>query len=155
MINKYIIFSSIGEGETTLTSFDNALLNLGIANYNLMKVSSILPANMTEMSYVNISEGNVLFTAYAAETVKELNDLISVAVAVGISENKNEVGVIMEFTGHCSKEEAELAVKQMVTEAMQTRKSAIKHIFLKSASVRGNGNKYVTAFSAIAMWEYV
>lgn len=38
-----IISSGTGEGNTQLSSFDEALFNAGIANYNLIRLSSVIP----------------------------------------------------------------------------------------------------------------
>lgn len=40
---EIIITSGTGTGQTELSAFDNALWNAGIANYNLIKLSSIIP----------------------------------------------------------------------------------------------------------------
>lgn len=41
------IASSIGTGPTTLAAFDAALYQAGIANYNLLKLSSVVPPDTT------------------------------------------------------------------------------------------------------------
>ncbi len=41
------ITSGTGEGPTPLAAFDQALLNAGVANYNLIYLSSIIPAGST------------------------------------------------------------------------------------------------------------
>ena len=40
---RIILTSGIGIGSTKLNAFDNALLNAGIGNFNLLSVSSIIP----------------------------------------------------------------------------------------------------------------
>lgn len=40
---ELIITSGKGEGSTQLSAFDNALFNAGIANFNLLKLSSVIP----------------------------------------------------------------------------------------------------------------
>ena len=40
---KINITSGVGEGKTTLSAFDNALLQAGVHNYNLIPLSSIIP----------------------------------------------------------------------------------------------------------------
>lgn len=40
-----ILTSGVGRGTTKLNALDNALLNAGIGNFNLFKVSSIIPPN--------------------------------------------------------------------------------------------------------------
>ena len=44
LYKNYTIVSGVGKGLTSLSAFDNALLNAGVGDYNLVKVSSILPA---------------------------------------------------------------------------------------------------------------
>lgn len=39
------IVKAIGEGSTLLSAFDNALRNGGVSNYNLIRLSSIIPPN--------------------------------------------------------------------------------------------------------------
>jgi len=41
-MNIFIV-SAIGQGKTKLSAFDSALTNAGIHNYNLLKLSSIIP----------------------------------------------------------------------------------------------------------------
>lgn len=40
---EIILTDGIGTGETELSAFDNALHNAGIANLNLIKLSSVIP----------------------------------------------------------------------------------------------------------------
>lgn len=44
-----IITSGAGEGRTALAAFDQALYNAGVANYNLIPLSSIIPPNSVLM----------------------------------------------------------------------------------------------------------
>lgn len=37
------VVSSVGRGKTLLSAFDNALLNSGVHNYNLLTLSSVIP----------------------------------------------------------------------------------------------------------------
>jgi len=39
------IVKAVGEGSTLLSAFDNALQNAGVSNYNLIRLSSIIPPN--------------------------------------------------------------------------------------------------------------
>ena len=41
---KIYVTKGTGEGPTTLAAFDSALFNARIANYNLLKLSSVIPA---------------------------------------------------------------------------------------------------------------
>ncbi|MBU4022943.1 pyruvoyl-dependent arginine decarboxylase [Patescibacteria group bacterium] len=66
---KIHICKGFGEGSTTMSAFDNALINAGIANYNLIYLSSIIPEGSiitTEKFISNIEDyGNRLYIVIA------------------------------------------------------------------------------------------
>jgi arginine decarboxylase len=77
------ICSGTGTGETTLAAFDNALKNAGIYNYNLVKLSSIIPprAVIKTGKYEAVDEfGNKLYVVLA----EERTDLLGRSIAAGI-----------------------------------------------------------------------
>ncbi len=148
---KFFLTSSVGAGGTNLTSFDNALYKSGIANYNLVKISSILPANHIFAKHIAIKEGSMLLTAYASLTTKEQKQ-IAAAVAVGIPEDETKVGVIMEYSGYCNKDTAEKTVRSMVKESMGFRGYKIKDILSEAVEAVNDGNQYVTVFAALPIW---
>jgi arginine decarboxylase len=43
LLKKIIVTKGVGEGQTELAAFDGALVNAGIANYNLIYLSSVIP----------------------------------------------------------------------------------------------------------------
>ena len=78
----------------------------------------------------------------------EPGQLISAAVGVGIK--KDSFGVIMEFSGHCGKTEAEAAIKQMVEEAFSIRGLELDEV--KIASTEHIVEKIGCAFAAVPLW---
>lgn len=152
-MQKYILVSSVGKGSQELNSFDDALFQSKIANYNLVKISSILPPNAKRCETIDLKEGSILHTAYAQITIKEKGEHVAVAVAVGIPQNPQNIGVIMEFSAHCDKMQAEANVKAMVLEAMNLRGYAVSDILCASSEATGNGNEFITAFAALAIWD--
>ena len=154
MINKYLITSSIGIGKERLTSFDAALLKSKIGNYNLVRVSSILPAKSTQSKHVGIPEGSVLFTAYSHISSSTFGDKLTAAVAVGFPKDKNQVGVIMEIALAEDKENVEHKIANMVKEALEARGSELAELVIETSSIEvDDSDRYFTAFSAVAMWE--
>jgi len=154
MINRYLLTASIGNGCSDLTSFDKALLNSKIGNYNIVKVSSILPVKAIETEKVGIVEGNVLFTAFSHITSNKIGMELTASIAIGIPKDNNKVGVIMELACGEPKEKAEQTIIEMVKEAMSNRGNEIAEILIKSSSVEvDSSGRYFTAFSAVAMWE--
>ena len=63
------ITSGVGEGDTTLSAFDSALWHASIANYNLVRLSSVIPPKSTiKLESPEIKEssfGNKLYCVVA------------------------------------------------------------------------------------------
>lgn len=145
---KYFLTAAAAEGETELTAFDNALLKARVGNTNLLKVSSILPPGCSYDPELVIPEGSLLPVAYGAIISEEKGTRIAAAVAVGIK--KNSFGVIMEYSGKCSKEEAEEEVCNMVKEAFRVRNLELEEI--KTAATEHVVEKIGCAFAAVPLW---
>ncbi len=152
MLREYFICAGKGYGQSKLNSFDEALRDAGLANYNLVKVSSILPAGVDRKPHVTIQEGSVLYTAYASISSSCPGDVVSAAIAVGLPLQKENIGVIMEYSGKCDEECARRSVCSMVEEAMRNRGYEIKEILCYATSTEGRADISSTAFAAIAMW---
>ncbi len=116
------------EGSTALNAFDNALLMAGIGNINLIKVSSILPPDVPVIELPKIKPGALIPTAYAAVTSETPGETISAAVGYAVPDDPAKNGVIMEFHGHASREEAEQAIRGMLDEAFRVRGEAMKEM---------------------------
>jgi arginine decarboxylase len=144
-----LVFAA-AEGKTELTAFDRALLKAGVGNVNLIRVSSILPPGAEYVEKLEIPPGSLLPIAYAGLCSSEPGTLIAAAVAVGIGPQNNEYGVIMEYSGHCSRLEAEDQVKQMVIEAFQYRDKELVEI--KTVSVEHRVEQCGCVFAGIPLW---
>ena len=83
-MKKYYIASGSGQSKYQLVAFDNALIQAGLSNYNLVRVSSILPAMATRRQYVDLELGIPLHTAYATVSSNTPGEKIATAIAVGI-----------------------------------------------------------------------
>lgn len=151
-MKNYFITSGTGCGKTELNSFDSALFNSGVANYNLVRISSILPADAKECDAITLEEGELLHTAYASISTNCLNKTVSAAIAVGIPVDNTKIGVIMEFSDNCTKEVAENKVSEMVVEAMKMRNYEIKEIKVLAVEAISEANSFVTAFAGLAIW---
>lgn len=152
MLSNYYLTAAIGEGKTELNSFDSALIEAGIGDYNLVKVSSILPKIARRKEKVDVEKGQVLHVAYASITSNANNTVISAAVAIGIPKDCSRTGIIMEYSDYCSKQEAEQIVSSMVNDAMKLRNNDIESIIISSSSCVTVSEKYCSAFAAVALW---
>jgi len=116
------------EGSTTLNAFDNALLAAGIGNINLIKISSILPPEVPVIELPKIKPGALIPTAYAAVTSETPGETIAAAVGYAVPDDPAKNGVIMEFHGHATREDAERAIRGMLDEAFRVRGEAMKEM---------------------------
>ena len=114
------------EGSTPLNAFDNALLAAGIGNINLIKVSSILPPEVSVIDLPKIKLGALIPTAYAAITSETPGETVAAAVGYALPDDPAKNGVIMEFHGLATKAEAERQIHLMLEEAFRTRGEVIR-----------------------------
>ena len=149
---KYIIRSSVGKSDHSLGAFDDALLRAGVGNYNLIKVSSILPPACVFEEEITLARGALLPSAYALIFSADVGMTISAAVAVGIPEDPSMNGVIMEHSAVASGEKTENIVRTYARQAMQARGLAIKDIISASSEVTVMSDEIHCAFAAVSMW---
>ena len=150
---KAIMVAASAEGGTKLNAFDNALLKMGIGNVNLVKLSSIIPAHIEwidEMPEIPI--GMLVPTVYAHIESDEPNATISAALGVGLSED-NSGGLIYEYSGYCTKEEAMEMVKKMVEEGFRVRGWKLKEFKVAVAEITVK-DKPAAAIAAVVMFPY-
>ncbi len=145
----YTIVSGKGEGNYALVAFDKALLDAGIGDYNLVKVSSILPPHCMYKDTIDLPKGSIIYTAYSSLCISE-NQIGSTAVGIALSINPDENGVIFETS--CSDKNAESIVRNMCTDAMKNRERPIREIISSSSIIYGNPDKIICGISAVVMW---
>jgi len=151
MIPKYYFFvSASSEGISKLNSFDNALLSAGIGNYNLVKVSSILPPCCKETSIYDFPVGIILPIVYNSLSSDVQGELISSAISVGIPHEVNKPGVIIKHSDYASLEKVKEIVESMTHQALSNRNCKIKKIKIKGKS--HVVEKVATTFAGIVLW---
>lgn len=137
MWNKPNIVSLVkgsGEGVTPLNAFDQALLNAGIGNLNLIKVSSILPAKVRLSALPEIEPGSLVPTVYSTITSNVAGETISACVGAGFSEDT--FGLLYEYSHRGEAKTAEEVVRKMIEEGFKMRNMKIGKIVLVSAEHR-------------------
>jgi len=90
---KIAIVSGKAEGPTKLNSFDNALLDAGIGNVNLIKVSSMLEKNTELMKLPKLNPGSMINCVLSCVSSDKKGNLISASVAIAIGDN---LGCVVE-----------------------------------------------------------
>ncbi len=148
---NFLITAGVGTGLTELTAFDHALLQAGVGNYNLLRVSSILPVDAVQRERVDLPLGSLLPIAYGFAATAETGMRVTAAVAIVIPE-QGEVGLIMEYSGSLPEEEARKIVEQMGVEALKHRNTSPKQVIIRSASAIAEAPHWTCAFAGVALW---
>lgn len=144
---KFKIVAASAEGNYALTAFDATLLKAGIGNVNLLRVSSILPPAAEQDQSLLLPSGALVPVAYASITSTEPGELIAAAVGIGFS--ADSFGVIMEFSGFCSRQEARKKTEEMLEEAFALRQMSLVKTLIES--VEHKVIKTAAALAAVAM----
>ncbi|NBC27184.1 MAG: arginine decarboxylase, pyruvoyl-dependent [Bacteroidetes bacterium] len=150
--NMYCLVRGSAEGRTRLNAFDKALLNAGVGDTNLMRMSSILPpaAQQVDIGDIELPKGGLIPLAYATIDGNTPGRLISAAVAVGIPEDDSLPGVIMEYEDHADLDTVEGIVRQMVIDGFDYRNRELKEI--KSYGIEHRINTCGAVFAAAVLW---
>lgn len=106
------------EGLTPLGAFDNALREAGIADLNLVKVSSIVPEGATFVDAPQLPVGTVVPAVYSEIASNLPGEVISATIAAGVGA---EGGVLMEYQHRGPADDAERVSEVMVEEGFARR----------------------------------
>jgi len=101
LVPKAVFFvKGVGYHKTKLGSFEQALRNAGIAEYNLVKVSSILPPYCFEFSKEDgldqLRAGQVIYAVFSRASSNEYNRLISASIGVAKPADRRTYGYLSE-----------------------------------------------------------
>jgi len=125
---KYFLASGASEGYTPLNAFDGALLQAGIGNTNIVKMSSIVPPHCQRISPIALPPGALVPAAYASITSDVPGEIISAGVAVALPEDENQNGLIMEYSAKGERRKIDEIVRSMAIEGMELRGWKIKDL---------------------------
>jgi arginine decarboxylase len=126
---EIIVTYGTGEGSTKLAAFDKALYDAGIANYNLIKLTSVIPFNSkVTIKKINWNEkeyGDKLYVVLSDRREDEVGK--EAWAGMGWIQQKNSAGevgggggVFMEHKGS-SKEEVEEMIKDSLASIKEYR----------------------------------
>lgn len=131
---KICIKSALGEGPTPLASFDDALIKSGIANYNLIRLSSVIPPASviiedTQTENEPISWGDKLYLVYAEQ--RESRKGFEAWSGIGwVQDQKSGKGLFVEHEGE-SKSYVEESIKNSLEHMMSSRNLNFGEIKMK------------------------
>jgi arginine decarboxylase len=146
----YFLASGVSEGYTPLNAFDGALLQAGIGNTNIVKMSSIVPPHCTLVDPIALPPGALVPAAYAAITSEVPGEVISAGVAIALPEDEEQNGLIMEYSAKGGRRQIEEVVRNMAVEGMMLRGWEIKD--LKSIAIECEVANIGAALAAVVLW---
>ncbi len=151
-IKNFILSSGTGCSVDELTALDRALIKAKVSNYNLVKVSSILPPNCMLQDSITLSKGALLPSAFSIIMSNDMGTTISAAVAVGIPNNSNDIGVIMEHSAYDTKINTEKKARELVQQAMLDRNIPLKNILSVASECTVESSEFHCSFATLSMW---
>jgi arginine decarboxylase len=144
---RYFLTAGSAEGYTSLNAFDAALLNSGVGDCNLVKLSSILPPACELVDPFIPEYGSLTPVAYASMSSYLPGENIAAAVACAVPKDPTLPGVIMEYSARGAAENAEEIVREMARQAFLVRKREILEIH--SISVEHRVEQIGAIFAAV------
>jgi len=94
------VTKGVGKHKEKLTSFEMALRNAKIAEFNLVKVSSIFPAKCKliprSKGLRNLKPGEVVYVVMSENSTDEPNRLVASSVGIAIPKDQNRYGYLSE-----------------------------------------------------------
>ncbi len=97
---KVFFTKGVGRHKSKLGSFERALRDAGIAQFNLVEVSSIFPPNAEivgkEEGLKYLKPGQIVFVVMAKNSSNELNRMIAASVGLAIPKDRSRYGYLSE-----------------------------------------------------------
>ncbi len=148
--SKYFLVAGTSDNFMPLNAFDGALIDAGIANVNIVKMSSIIPPGCLRVDPIELPYGSIVPVAYAYIMSPIPGEIISAAIACAIPVNNNKPGLIMEYSSSGHKKEVEDISIKMAKEGMRLRNEKIRDI--ECISVSHKVNYKGAAFAGVVLW---
>jgi len=97
---EVFLTSGVGKHKEKLTSFEMALRDAFISNFNLVKVSSILPPHCKvitkEKGLMKLNAGQVVYCVMSSNQTNEPHRLISASIGLAVPGDRNKYGYLSE-----------------------------------------------------------
>jgi arginine decarboxylase len=146
---RYFLTCGYGRGNSELVAFDSALITAGVADLNLIKLSSIVAPGCVRINPVKIQPGSFVGVAFAKNIGTHTGEMISSAIAVGHPKDKSRASLVMEYSSSMDEEHTEKMVREMVKQGLDNRMLDIDNIESTAVSCVINEITYAATFAAV------
>lgn len=117
---EYFLTSGRGTSSVSpMNAFDRALMEAGIANCNLLPVSSIIPPNCKERRWKRLEVGAIT-PVIMARAIGKSGETIGAGLAWGW-EKERRIGLVAEVYGHYDRKALQLALDARIKEMAEAR----------------------------------
>ena len=119
---EIVVAGTFGRGKTPLSAFDDELFEAGVANYNLIKLSSIIPAGARiKKKKIESLIKEYGFKLYVVYDYKIAAKNESAWAGLGWFQEEDGRGIFVEHSGS-NKEKVENLIKDSILELQKRRK---------------------------------
>ncbi|MEO0137774.1 MAG: arginine decarboxylase, pyruvoyl-dependent [candidate division WOR-3 bacterium] len=98
---RVFLTKGVGKHKEKLASFESALRDAGIAPFNIVRVSSILPPGAKLVSKTKglqyLSPGEIVYCVISECSTNEPHRLIAASIGVAIPADRNQYGYLSEY----------------------------------------------------------
>jgi arginine decarboxylase len=147
---NYFVCAGSADAKMPLNAFDHALLDAGIGDVNLVRLSSILPPSCEKVEPFQLPYGALVPVAYADMVSSEPGQWVAAAVAIAIPVDPTLPGLIMEHHGVGRLDEIEATVREMAVTGFNHRNREIKEIV--SIGAEHQVEQHGAAFAGVVLW---
>lgn len=106
---KMFFTKGVGKHREKLTSFELALRDAGIAEYNLVQVSSIFPPHCKIISrnegLKHLSHGQIIHCVMSQSSTQEPHRLIAASIGLAVPKDRNLYGYLSEHHSYGQRED--------------------------------------------------
>lgn len=146
---KYFVTKGVGESDTSqLNAFDRALMNAGIAQCNLVSVSSILPKKAKRISFQEVKPGAITFVVLS-KAFGQSGEKISAGVGIARTRNGSH-NVIVETEGKGTADQMKERLRSALVEMADARGMEIQETSFEISTLDVR-RKYGAALSAVVL----
>ncbi len=147
---NYFVCAGSADAKMPLNAFDHALLDAGIGDVNLVRLSSILPPSCEKVEPFQLPYGALVPVAYADMVSSNPGEWVAAAVAIAIPVDPTLPGLIMEHHGVGRLDEIEATVREMAVTGFNHRNREIREIV--SIGAEHQVEQHGAAFAGVVLW---
>jgi len=151
---RYFVVTGAGISTVScLNAFDAALLAAGIGNYNLVPVSSILPADAQEVTPPDLPPGSIVYVVLAREDCSSgEHAAAAIAWGFGSTPEGHRFGLVAESHGHCTLADIEQCALNRLREMARVRRLRLESEQVRSAHVAPPIDHFGCAIAALVLF---